>query len=157
MNALAEGNKVYAPQGDVAFFWENGKVGLQTIDGEVLHTAEFDGAAYFDVTGQADVYIADCIGRIDRKGTMIVDPFPCDSIEAIPTNCISEDAPQYVLLVTWCGADGKKTMKLMSTEGQWLSEVSFDLMIREYKNGKLFIGAGNKYNQIDINGDIKND
>ena len=55
MNALAEGNKVYAPQGDVAFFQENGKVGLQTTDGEVLHTADFDGAAYFDVTGQANV------------------------------------------------------------------------------------------------------
>ena len=157
MNALAEGNKVYAPQGDVAFFQENGKVGLQTTDGEVLHTADFDGAAYFDVTEQANVYIADCIGRIDRKGTMIVEPFLCDSIEAIPTNCVSEEDPQYVLLVTWYGADGKKTMKLMSTEGKWISEVIFDLMIREYKNGKLFIGAGNKYNQIDINGHLSSE
>lgn len=153
-NALVESNQVYAPQGSVAFFRQNGKIGLQTINGEVLHTAEFDGAAYFDVTEQANVYIGDCIGRIDRKGMVIVEPFLCDSIEAISTNCFSKDAPQYVLLVTWHDTDGKKTMRLMNTNGIWLSDVCFDLMIREFKNGKLFIRAGNKYNQIDINGQL---
>lgn len=154
INVAAENNQVYAPQGNVMFFRENGKIGLQTIDGEILHTAEFDGVAYFDETQQANIYIGDNIGRINRMGTIIVQPFLCDSIEAIPTNCVSEDAPQYVLLVTWCDADGKKTMRLMSVDGTWLSDVCFDLMMYEFTNGKLFIRSGDKYNQIDISGHL---
>lgn len=49
-SSLAEERQVYATQGDVAFFKENGKIGLQATDGTVLHAAEFDGAGYFDTT-----------------------------------------------------------------------------------------------------------
>ena len=51
--ALAEERQVYAAQGDVAFFKENDKIGLQSTDGTVLHAAEFDGTGYFDATGHA--------------------------------------------------------------------------------------------------------
>lgn len=98
--ALAEERQVYAAQGDVAFFKENDKIGLQSTDGTVLHAAEFDGTGYFDATGQANIYVDDKIGRIDRTGKIIVEPFACDEIEAIPTNCASEAVPPYVLLVS---------------------------------------------------------
>ena len=65
--ALAEERQVYAAQGDVAFFKENDKIGLQSTDGTVLHAAEFDGTGYFDATGQANIYVDDKIGRIDRN------------------------------------------------------------------------------------------
>ncbi len=57
--ALAEERQVYAAQGDVAFFKENGKIGLQATDGNVLHAAEFDGVGYFDATQQANIYVDD--------------------------------------------------------------------------------------------------
>ena len=91
--ALAEERQVYAAQGDVAFFKENGKIGLQATDGNVLHAAEFDGVGYFDATQQANIYVDDKVGRIDRSGKIIVKPFACDEIEAIPTNCTSEAVP----------------------------------------------------------------
>ncbi len=152
--ALAEERQVYAAQGDVAFFKENDKIGLQSTDGTVLHAAEFDGTGYFDATGQANIYVDDKIGRIDRTGKIIVEPFACDEIEAIPTNCASEAVPPYVLLVSWYGADGEKVMQLMNTEGEWLSDTKFDLMLYEFENGKLFIRYEDQYNQIDTNGQL---
>ena len=152
--ALAEERQVYAAQGDVAFFKENGKIGLQATDGNVFHAAEFDGVGYFDATGQANIYVDDKIGRIDRTGKIIVEPFACDEIEAIPTNCTSEAVPPYVLLVSWYGADGEKVMQLMNTEGEWLSDTKFDLMLYEFENGKLFIRYEDQYNQIDTNGQL---
>lgn len=152
--ALAEERQVYAAQGDVAFFKENDKIGLQSTDGTVLHAAEFDGTGYFDATGQANIYVDDKIGRIDRTGKIIVEPFACDEIEAIPTNCTSEAVPPYVLLVSWYGADGEKVMQLMNTEGEWLSDTKFDLMLYEFENGKLFIRYEDQYNQIDTNGQL---
>ena len=152
--ALAEERQVYAAQGDVAFFKENGKIGLQATDGNVFHAAEFDGVGYFDATGQANIYVDDKIGRIDRTGKIIVEPFACDEIEAIPTNCTSEAVPPYVLLVSWYCADGEKVMQLMNTEGEWLSDTKFDLMLYEFENGKLFIRYEDQYNQIDTNGQL---
>lgn len=99
-SSLTEEHQVYAVQGDVAFFKENDKIGLQATDGIVLHTADFDGACYFDATQQANIYVDGKIGRINRSGQIIVEPFACDEIEAIPTNCIWETVPPYVLLVT---------------------------------------------------------
>ena len=152
--ALAEERQVYAAQGDVAFFKENGKIGLQATDGNVLHAAEFDGVGYFDATQQANIYVDDKVGRIDRSGKIIVKPFACDEIEAIPTNCTSEAVPPYVLLVSWYSADDKKVMQLMNTEGEWLSNTKFDLMLYEFENGKLFIRYEDQYNQIDTNGQL---
>ena len=155
--ALAEERQVYAAQGDVAFFKENGKVGLQSTDGTVLHTAEFDGAGYFDATQQANIYIGEKIGRIDHSGKIIVEPFACDEIEAIPTNTTAEDVPPYVLLVSWYGTDDEKVMQLMNTAGKWLSDTKFNLMMYEFVNGKLFINAGEYYNQIDAFGQLTSD
>lgn len=155
--AIAEERQVYAAQGDVAFFKENGKVGLQSTDGTVLHTAEFDGAGYFDATQQANIYIGDKIGRIDRSGQIIVEPFACNEIEAIPTNATGKDVPPYVLLVSWYGTDDKKVMQLMNTAGKWLSDTKFNLMMYEFVNGKLFINAGEYYNQIDAFGQLTSD
>lgn len=152
--ALAEDRQVYAAQGDVAFFKENGKIGLQAVDGTVLHEASFDGSGYFDATGQANIYVDDKIGRIDRTGKIIVEPFSCDGIEAIPTNCTAKDVPPYVLLVSWYGADGEKVMQLMNTKGEWLSDTKFELMMYEFLNGKLFINYGELYNQIDAFGQL---
>lgn len=149
-----EDDCLYAAQGDVAFFKEDGKIGLQSTDGSVLHAAEFDGAGYFDATQQANIYVDGKIGRIDRSGQIIVEPFACDEIEAIPTNCTSEAVPPYVLLVSWYGADGEKIMQLMNTEGEWLSDTKFDLMMYEFWNGKLFISYEDQYNQIDTNGQL---
>ena len=42
-SVLAEEHQAYASQGNVAFFKENDKIGLQSTDGTVLHAAEFDG------------------------------------------------------------------------------------------------------------------
>ena len=153
-SVLAEEHQAYASQGNVAFFKENDKIGLQSTDGTVLHAAEFDGTGYFDATGQANIYVDDKIGRIDRTGKIIVEPFACDEIEAIPTNCTSEAVPPYVLLVSWYGADGEKVMQLMNTEGEWLSDTKFDLMLYEFENGKLFIRYEDQYNQIDTNGQL---
>ena len=150
--AIAQGRCPFAAQGDVAFFKEDEKIGLQTASGDILHPAEFDGAGYFDATQQASVYIGNKVGRIDRLGQMVVEPFECDSIQAIPTDLDEEDAPRYVLLVSWYDADGRKTMRLMNTEGEWLSQAQFDLMMYEFHNGKLFIRDGEKYNQIDAYG-----
>ncbi len=152
--ALAENRQVYAVQGDVAFFKENGKVGLQSADGTVLHAAEFDGAGYFDATQQANIYVDGKIGRIDRSGQIIVEPLVCDEIEAIPTNTTAEDVPPYVLLVSWYGADDEKVMQLMNTAGEWLSDTKFDLMMYEFWNGKLFIRYQDQYNQIDTDGQL---
>lgn len=152
--AAAENSDTFAIQGDVAFFKDGRRIGLQTVSGTVLHAAEFDGAGYFDATQQASVYIGDKVGRIDRSGNMIVEPFECDSIEAIPTDLAEENAPHYVLLVTWYNADGQKTMRLMNMEGEWLSETKFDLMMYEFHNGKLFIRYDNQFNQIDAYGQL---
>ena len=153
-SALAEDYQAYATQGNVAFFKENGKIGLQATDGTVLHAAEFDGAGYFDATQQANIYVDGKIGRIDRSGQIIVEPFACDEIEAIPTNCTSESVPPYVLLVSWYGTDDEKVMQLMNVEGEWLSDTKFDLMMYEFWNGKLFIRYEDQYNQIDTTGQL---
>lgn len=153
-SSLAEEHQAYAAQGNVAFFKENGKIGLQSTDGTVLHAAEFDGAGYFDATQQANIYVDGKIGRIDRSGQIIVEPFACDEIEAIPTNCISESVPPYVLLVSWYGTDDEKVMQLMDVAGNWLSDTKFNLMMYEFINGKLFIKAGELYNQIDAFGQL---
>ena len=152
--ALAEDRQVYAAQGNVAFFKENGKIGLQAVDGTVLHEASFDGSGYFDATQQANVYVDGKIGRIDRTGQIVVKPFECDEIEAIPTNSTAEDVPPYVLLVSWYGTDNEKVMQLMNIEGEWLSDTKFDLMLHEFENGKLFIRYKDQYNQIDTNGQL---
>lgn len=152
--AAAESRHTFAAQGDVAFFKEDGKIGLQTASGDILHAAEFDGAGYFDATQQASVYIGNKVGRIDRLGHMVVEPFECDSIQAIPTDLVEEGAPLYVLLVSWCDADGQKTMQLMNTEGEWLSETQFDLMMYEFHNGRLFIRNEGRFNQIDAYGQL---
>ena len=153
-SSLAEEYQVYAEQGDVAFFKENGKIGLQATDGTILYAAEFDGAGYFDATQQANIYVDGKIGRIDRSGQIIVEPFACYEIEAIPTNCISETVPPYVLLVTWYDTDGEKIMQLMDVAGNWLSDTKFNLIMYEFINGKLFIKAGELYNQIDAFGQL---
>lgn len=153
-SSLAEERQVYATQGDVAFFKENGKIGLQATDGTVLHAAEFDGAGYFGTTQQANIYVDGKIGRIDRSGQIIVEPFACDEIEAIPTNCTSESVLPYVLLVSWYGTDDEKAMQLMNVAGNWLSDTKFNLMMYEFINGKLFIKAGELYNQIDAFGQL---
>lgn len=153
-SSLAEDRQTYAAQGDAAFFKENGKIGLQATDGTILHAAEFDGAGYFDATQQANVYVDGKIGRIDRTGQIVVKPFECDEIEAIPTNSTAEDVPPYVLLVSWYGTDDEKVMQLMNIEGEWLSDTKFDLMLHEFENGKLFIRYKDQYNQIDTNGQL---
>ena len=155
--ALADNKQVYAVQGNVAFFRENGKIGLQSADGLVLHEAEFDGASYFDETQQASVFAGDKVGRIDRSGNVAVEPFLCDSITAIPTGCVAESDPAYVLLVTWYDTAGQKTMQLMTVEGKWISDVRFDLMMYGFHNGKLFIRSEGKYNQIDVNSRLTSD
>ena len=151
--SFAEERQVYAAQDDVVFFKENGKIGLQTTEGIVLHKAEFDGAGYFDATQQANIYVCDKIGRIDRSGKIIISPFECDEIQAIPTNA-AEDVSPYVLLVTWYSNDGEKIMQLMDLAGNWLSDTRFDLMMYEFWNGKLFIRYENQYNQIDTYGQL---
>ena len=152
--ALAEDRQVYAAQGNVAFFKENGKIGLQAVDGTVLHEASFDGSGYFDATQQANVYVDGKIGRIDRTGQIVVKPFECDEIEAIPTNSTAEDVPPYVLLVSWYGTDNEKVMQLMNIEGEWLSDTKFDLIMYNFWNGKLFISYEDQYNQIDTHGQL---
>lgn len=154
VNATAEQRTVFAAQKNVAFYKENGKIGLQTTDGTVLHAAAFDGAGYFDATGQANIYIGDQIGRIDRCGNIVVEPFPCHSIDAVPTNSASGAAPEYLLLVSWYDNDNRKLMRLMSMEGEWVSETVFDLMMYEFRDGKLFIRAGDRYNQMDTRGQL---
>ena len=115
-SALAEDYQAYATQGNIAFFKENSKIGLQSTDGTVLHAAEFDGAGYFDATQQANIYVDGKLGRIDRSGQIIVEPFACDEIEALPTNCTLESVPPYVLLVSWYGTDDEKVMQLMGID-----------------------------------------
>ncbi|MBR2923503.1 MAG: hypothetical protein IKC28_00610 [Clostridia bacterium] len=127
-NAIAEQRTVFAAQNNVAFYKENGKIGLQTIDGTILYAAEFDGVGYFDATEQANIYIGDKIGRIDRYGNVVVEPFLCHSIDAIPTNLASEVIPEYILLVSWFDDNNQKFMRFMSIEGEWVSEIVFDLM-----------------------------
>ena len=126
--SLAENREVYAAQGGAAFFRESGKIGLQAEDGTVLHPAEFDGAAYFDETQQASIYTEEGIGRIDRTGKIVIAPFPCDSIRAIPTRSEKAGDPAYLLLVSWYTKDGQEMMRLMTVGGQWLGDVQFDLI-----------------------------
>ncbi|MBP5729554.1 MAG: hypothetical protein J6Y48_21010, partial [Clostridia bacterium] len=152
--SLAENREVYAAQGGAAFFRESGKIGLQAEDGTVLHPAEFDGAAYFDETQQASIYTEEGIGRIDRTGKVVIAPFPCDSIRAIPTRSEKKDDPAYLLLVSWYTPDGQEMMRLMTVDGQWLGDVQFDLIMNEFTNGRMFIRSFDEYNQIDAQGNL---
>ena len=45
-------------------------------------------------------------------------------------------------------------MQLMDVAGNWLSDTKFNLMMYEFINGKLFIKAGELYNQIDAFGQL---
>ena len=152
--SLAENREVYASQGGAAFFRESGKIGLQAEDGTVLHPAEFDGAAYFDETQQASIYTEEGIGRIDRTGKVVIAPFPCDSIRAIPTRSEKAGDPAYLLLVSWYTKDGQEMMRLMTVDGQWLGDVQFDLMMNDFTNGRMFIRLFDEYNQIDAQGNL---
>ena len=151
---LAENRDVFAAQGGAAFFRESGKIGLQAEDGTVLHPAEFDGGAYFDETQQARIYTEDGIGRIDRTGKVVIKPFPCDAIRAIPTRSEKKDDPAYLLLVSWYTGDGQEMMRLMTVEGNWLGDVQFDLIMNEFTNGKMFIRSFGEYNQVDAQGNL---
>lgn len=152
--SLAENRETFAAQGSTVFFRQNGKIGLQAGDGTVLHPAEFDGAGYFDETQQASFCTEDGIGRIDRTGKVVVKPFPCDSIRAIPTHCTGEGEPEWLLLVTWYTTDAQEMMRLMTVDGEWLGDVQFDLMMDEFRNGKMFIRFFGEYNQVDVKGNM---
>ena len=152
--SLAENRETFAAQGSTVFFRQNGKIGLQAGDGTMLHPAEFDGAAFFDETQQACIYTEEGVGRIDRTGRIVIAPFPCDSIRAIPTDCTGEGEPEWLLLVSWYMTDGGEMMRLMTVDGQWLGEAQFDQIMDGFRNGKMFIGLFGEYNRIDFSGSL---
>lgn len=81
VNGLAEGERhVWAPQGETAFFSENGKIGLQTATGEVLLEAMFTEVSLFNAKKEAVVRIGNKTGCINRQGDIIFEPIVCDHV-----------------------------------------------------------------------------
>jgi len=133
---------VWADQGGVAFFEENGKVGLQDAEGKVLCEAIFDDADYFDDNGQANVYIDGKIGRIDRTGTIVVSPFPCGILA--PSG---EGVLQYKL------GDGYSKGGFIALDGREISGAVWDGTYG-FQNGYAFVRRDGKWNRIDMQGNI---
>lgn len=149
----AEERHVWAAQGDVAFFTENGKIGLQTVAGKVLHEAVFDKASCFDESGQANVYFGNTIGRINRTGNMVVEPLNCDSMWLLGTGT------DQVLAFTVNGSnfpDGKNRYGFLSLDGKIISEAKWN-DIRAFHNGFAYVKTNDKCSKIDMQGNILND
>lgn len=148
---LAEEKHVWASQGDIAFFTENGKIGLQTLKGEVLHEAIFDKASYFDQVGQATVYVGNKAGRIDRSGKMLIKPFECNNIW-LDTDSAGD------LLIFDVGegtyAEGKIRYGMFSLDGKMISEAKWCSLT--YSRFGFLAKEGDKYYLIDRKGNVIN-
>ncbi|MCL2811587.1 MAG: WG repeat-containing protein [Clostridia bacterium] len=151
--AQAEERQVWAPQGDVAFFTENGKVGLQTVRGEVLHEAFFDKASHFDEMDQACVFIDGKIGWMDRAGNIVVEPLECDSMWRLGTG------PEQVLVFQIRKPNVPAYMAekgFFSIKGEMLSDAKWH-NINAFRNGFTFARVDNKIYKIDMQGNILKD
>lgn len=148
--AMAVERYVWAAQGDVALFTENGKVGLQTVQGAVLHEAAFDQVSYFDDMGQAAVFVDGKIGRMDRAGNMVVEPLLCDELERLGSG-----AEQ--VLIFRVGEHHSPTAKaawgFLSLTGELLSEAKWD-HINAFENGFAYVDMDGTNYAIDVQGNI---
>ena len=70
--AMAE-RTVYADQGGVAVFMENGKVGLVNSSGEVLLPAEYDDIEPFGASQWAVLKQGNLSGAVSRDGRVVVE------------------------------------------------------------------------------------
>ncbi len=141
MHAYAEERYVWAEQGGVAFFEENGKVGLQTTDGKILHEAKFFDGGYFDQSGQANIYDGiNIIGRIDKQGKIVIRPFHCTHLFL--------DESQEVLVFSLYGKTG-----FMTLDGRIITEAIWDFW-SGFENGYAFVMKEGKWNRIDLEGNF---
>ena len=81
--AIAE-RTVYADQGGIAVFMENGKVGLVDLYGEVLLPAEYDDIEPFGTSQWAELKQGNLSGVVSRDGRVTVDCVWGDEFYIIP-------------------------------------------------------------------------
>ncbi len=151
--ALAEDRQVYAAQGNVAFFKENGKVGLQSTDGIILHAADFDGVGYFDEYGLAEIRIGDRKGKIRMDGEVVVPPIHCNSIGFLhyQHTGYTEIYDEALLFITM--QNNKAQYGFYSLDGRLITEACWDKAYG-FKNGIAYVQQNGKWNMINMAGEL---
>ncbi|GHU83809.1 hypothetical protein FACS1894196_4260 [Clostridia bacterium] len=156
--ALAKERYVWAFQGDVAFFEEDGKVGLLDQAENILLPPTYDAGGVFDQNGLAKVYMNDLIGCINKRGELIIPLTQCDYmgyltysrggdphlLDEVIRYSPESKAAQYSK-ATQCGfytLDGRKI-----GEKLWDDAMSF-------VQGTSFVKENNQWNLLDLEGNL---
>lgn len=137
---------VWAPQGDVAYFEQNGLIGLVDINGEELVPPTFTSVDPF-ILGYATVRKGELCGLITREGKMVVELTEWDQVRATfsRVNAEKHESLQYI------GRDGK--YGYLSLAGKVISVAQWDVGYA-FSDGIAEVVLNQKSNLINRSGEL---
>lgn len=137
----------WAYQGNVAFFEQNGKIGLMDREGHILHSAAFDSVMPFDEHGLAEITIDGKIGRLDSSGRIVIEPIVCSYMGYIPVeNGFTELHDEAIAF-----QDTQRRWGFYSLEGDLISEAQWEDTYG-FANGFAYVKKNGLWNMLDRQG-----
>ena len=143
---------VWAPQGNIACFSSNGKMGIQDLDGAVLCDAVYDYIGYFDEYGFAEIRIGDRKGMIRMDGEVVIPPIHCNFIGFLHDQHAgyTEIYDEAFLFSTM--KNNKAQYGFYALDGRLITEACWDKAYG-FKNGIAYVQQNEKWNMINMKGE----
>ena len=153
INALSDDSIVFAPQGEVCWYLENGKYGIQDINGNILSYPVFDDVSLFQNNGLAKVWIDDQCGMINKQGEFLI---PLDHY--VMLGSVTARFDDYTVGdgdIIQFQKETKQGIKYgcFSQDGKLITPAIWDDYIL-FQGNTAFVYLNNHWNIIDRNGNL---